>query len=48
MWPLSALRADRPNVSWPVALRRVQAWLHPWTLQSIERLAPIVEAAHKL
>jgi hypothetical protein len=21
-------------------------WLHPWTLQSIERLAPIVEAAH--
>jgi probable F420-dependent oxidoreductase len=23
-------------------------WLHPWTLQSIERLAPIVEAAHKL
>jgi alkanesulfonate monooxygenase SsuD/methylene tetrahydromethanopterin reductase-like flavin-dependent oxidoreductase (luciferase family) len=23
-------------------------WLHPWTLQSVERLAPIVEAAHKL
>jgi alkanesulfonate monooxygenase SsuD/methylene tetrahydromethanopterin reductase-like flavin-dependent oxidoreductase (luciferase family) len=23
-------------------------WLHPWTLQSIERLAPIVEAAHAL
>jgi hypothetical protein len=23
-------------------------WMHPWTLQSIERLAPIVEAAHKL
>jgi hypothetical protein len=23
-------------------------WLHPWTLGSIERLAPIVEAAHTL
>ena len=23
-------------------------WLHPWTPQSVERLAPIVEAAHKL
>jgi alkanesulfonate monooxygenase SsuD/methylene tetrahydromethanopterin reductase-like flavin-dependent oxidoreductase (luciferase family) len=23
-------------------------WMHPWTLQSVERLAPIVEAAHKL
>jgi alkanesulfonate monooxygenase SsuD/methylene tetrahydromethanopterin reductase-like flavin-dependent oxidoreductase (luciferase family) len=23
-------------------------WLHPWTLTSVERLAPIVEAAHKL
>jgi alkanesulfonate monooxygenase SsuD/methylene tetrahydromethanopterin reductase-like flavin-dependent oxidoreductase (luciferase family) len=23
-------------------------WLHPWTLASIERLAPIVEAAHQL
>jgi alkanesulfonate monooxygenase SsuD/methylene tetrahydromethanopterin reductase-like flavin-dependent oxidoreductase (luciferase family) len=23
-------------------------WLHPWTLQSVERLAPIVEAAHRL
>ncbi|MCC6179706.1 MAG: LLM class flavin-dependent oxidoreductase [Chloroflexi bacterium] len=23
-------------------------WLHPWTTASIERLAPIVEAAHKL
>ena len=33
-WPLSALRADRPNVSWTGALRRVQAWLQPWTLLS--------------
>ena len=32
MWPAADLRAARPNVSWPVALRRVQAWLHPWTL----------------
>jgi len=32
MWPMHALRADQPNVSWPVALRRVQAWLHLWTL----------------
>jgi alkanesulfonate monooxygenase SsuD/methylene tetrahydromethanopterin reductase-like flavin-dependent oxidoreductase (luciferase family) len=23
-------------------------WVHPWTLESVERLAPIVEAAHKL
>jgi len=32
MWPPHTLRADRPNVSWPVALRRAQAWLHPGTL----------------
>ena len=36
-WDASAvnerrLTADRPNVAWPVALRRVQAWLQPWTL----------------
>jgi hypothetical protein len=31
-WPVADLHADRPTVSWPVALRRVQAWLHPWTL----------------
>jgi len=30
-WPLNALRSTRPNVPWPVALRRVQVWLHPWT-----------------
>jgi len=23
-------------------------WPHPWTLQSVERLAPIVEAAQKM
>lgn len=28
MWPKPTLRAARPNVAWPVALRR----LHPWTL----------------
>jgi hypothetical protein len=22
----------RPSVSWPVALRRVQAWLAPWVM----------------
>jgi hypothetical protein len=31
MWPAPDLRADRPTVAWPVALRRVQAWLAPWT-----------------
>jgi hypothetical protein len=31
-WPAAAIRADRPNVSRPVALRRVQAWLPPWTM----------------
>ena len=33
MWAGAALRADRPNVPWAVALRRVQAWLHPWTMR---------------
>jgi len=32
IWPALQLTADRPNVAWPVALRRVQAWLQPWTL----------------
>ena len=32
MWAGEALRADRPNVPWAVVLRRVQAWLHPWTM----------------
>ena len=32
MWAGAALHADRPNVPWAVALRRVQAWLHPWTM----------------
>jgi hypothetical protein len=31
MWPAAEVQADRPNVGWPVALRRVQAWLAPWT-----------------
>ncbi len=31
-WPAAALRSTRPNVAWPVAVRRVQAWLYPWTL----------------
>lgn len=24
----------RPRVSWPVALRRVRAWLEPWTMRA--------------
>ena len=32
MWAGAPLGAARPNAAWPVALRRVQAWLHPWTM----------------
>lgn len=31
-----------------IGVEHFTVWLHPWTLQSVERLAPIVEAAHKM
>src|SRR5688572_25271142 len=31
-----------------IGIKHFTFWMHPWTLKSIERLAPIVEAAHKL
>jgi len=31
-----------------IGVKHFTFWLHPWTLKSVERLAPIVEAAHKL
>jgi len=31
-----------------VGIEHFTFWLHPWTLKSVERLAPIVEAAHKM
>ena len=30
-WEPRACDGRRPTISWPVALRRVQAWLAPWT-----------------
>jgi hypothetical protein len=31
-----------------IGIKHFTFWMHPWTLKSIEQLAPIVEAAHKL
>jgi probable F420-dependent oxidoreductase len=31
-----------------IGIQHFTFWLHPWTMHSIERLAPIVEAAHTL
>jgi len=31
-----------------IGVQHFTFWLHPWTIKSVERLAPIVEAAHKL
>jgi alkanesulfonate monooxygenase SsuD/methylene tetrahydromethanopterin reductase-like flavin-dependent oxidoreductase (luciferase family) len=31
-----------------IGIEHFTFWLHPWTPQSVERLAPIVEAAHSL
>ncbi len=31
-----------------IGVQHFTFWLHPWTMESVERLGPIVEAAHKM